>query len=168
MLYRMSKEQARNWLREALGDETVDFRRGQWEAIDALVNRRQRLLVVEKTGWAKSIVYLSARLLRQKNADALVIVISPLISLMRNQIEQARRIQISAVTINFSNCDDWEQHFQVRTTTLYTLMRLIPSVLRSYRSHLWKTAYHNLIALEAYNTVSLFCSAVASFQQNHG
>jgi len=110
----MNKEQARQWLQAAVGDEEIDFRRGQWDAIDAIVNRRRRLLVVERTGWGKSIVYfLSARLLRQDRPDALTIVVSPLISLMRNQIEQAQRIQVKAVTINASNTDDWQQHFDV-------------------------------------------------------
>ena len=79
------------------------------------MNRRQRLLVVEKTGWGKSIVYfLSARLLREKQRqDALTVVVSPLISLMRNQIEQAQRIEVKAVTINHTNSDEWEQNYEV-------------------------------------------------------
>jgi len=110
----MNEEQARQWLKKAVGNPEADFRSGQWEAIDAIVNKRQRLLVVEKTGWGKSIVYfLSARLLRQKCPDALTIVVSPLISLMRDQIKQAQRIEVNAVTINASNTDDWQQHFEV-------------------------------------------------------
>lgn len=110
----MSKDQAREWLQEAVSCQTVDFRPNQWEAINAIVNRRKKLLVVEKTGWGKSIVYfLSARLLRQIRQDALTVVVSPLISLMRNQIEQAERIDVKAVTINASNTADWEQHFEV-------------------------------------------------------
>ena len=109
------KAQARQWLQEAVGNRQVDFRRGQWEAIDTIVNQRQRLLVVERTGWGKSIVYfLSARLLRQKQReDALTVVVSPLISLMRNQIEQAERIQVKAVTINYENNDEWKQNYEV-------------------------------------------------------
>jgi len=110
----MNKEQAREWLQEAIGCQTADFRPDQWEAINAIVNRRKKLLVVEKTGWGKSIVYfLSARLMRQARQDALTVIVSPLISLMRNQIEQAERIGVKAVTINASNTDDWEQHFEV-------------------------------------------------------
>jgi len=113
-LCRMNREQVGRLLQQALGDQTDDFRRNQWEAIDAIVNRRQRLLVVERTGWGKSIVYfLSAQLLRQYRQDALTVVVSPLISLMRNQIEQAQRIGVTAVTINSSNVDDWQEHFQV-------------------------------------------------------
>jgi len=115
----MSQDQAIGWLKEGVGNQNAAFRSGQWEAIDAIVNRRQRLLVVEKTGWGKSIVYfLSARLLRQRRSDALTIVVSPLISLMRNQIEQARRIQVNAVTINASNTDDWQQHCEVVSSNL--------------------------------------------------
>jgi len=112
------RSDARRWLQEAVGDQHADFRDGQWEAIDAVVNRKRRLLVVEKTGWGKSIVYfLSARLLRERQRrDALTVVVSPLISLMRNQIEQARRIQVNAVTINYSNSDEWQQNYQVGST----------------------------------------------------
>jgi ATP-dependent DNA helicase RecQ len=44
------RDQARDLLRQALGIADAHFRPGQWEAIDALVNRRERLLVVQRTG----------------------------------------------------------------------------------------------------------------------
>lgn len=47
-------------LRKALGNDLAEFRDGQWEAIDAQVNRRERLLVVQRTGWGKSLVYFIA------------------------------------------------------------------------------------------------------------
>jgi hypothetical protein len=48
-------------------DPTVQFRPGQWEAIQALVEGRERLLVVERTGWGKSIVnFIATRLLRDR------------------------------------------------------------------------------------------------------
>lgn len=47
----------RDLLRRALRDPNAEFRDGQWEAIDALVNRREKLLVVQRTGWGKSAVY---------------------------------------------------------------------------------------------------------------
>jgi len=45
------RDQARDLLRQALDTADADFRVGQWEAIDALVNRREKLLVVQRTGW---------------------------------------------------------------------------------------------------------------------
>ncbi len=90
-------------LRKATDDQTVDFREGQWEAIDALVNRRERLLVVQRTGWGKSAVYfIATRLLRDRGRGT-TLVVSPLLALMRNQIEAANRLELRALTINSTN-----------------------------------------------------------------
>lgn len=34
-----------------------NFRPGQWEAIEAVAVKKQRALVVQRTGWGKSLVY---------------------------------------------------------------------------------------------------------------
>ena len=100
--------EARKFLRQALRDETADFRDGQWQAISALVQRSARLLVVQRTGWGKSLVYfLATRLLRDRGAGC-TILISPLLSLMRNQIAAARNIGVRAETINSTNEDTWD------------------------------------------------------------
>jgi ATP-dependent DNA helicase RecQ len=101
------RTQALRLLRKALGDDTAVFREGQWQAISALVQRRARLLVVQRTGWGKSLVYfLATKFLRDQGAGC-TILISPLLSLMRNQITAARRIGVRAVTINSTNEADW-------------------------------------------------------------
>jgi ATP-dependent DNA helicase RecQ len=93
---------ALHYLRQALGNSQADFRDGQWEAIEALVECRARLLVVQRTGWGKSIVYfLTTRLLREFGAG-LTLLVSPLLALMRNQLEAARRIGVRPATINSS------------------------------------------------------------------
>ncbi len=88
----MQKETTLALLRQMLGP-AAEFRDGQWEAIDLAANRRRRLLVVQRTGWGKSVVYfLAAKILRDAGAGP-TLLISPLLSLMRNQIlaaEQAR------------------------------------------------------------------------------
>ena len=94
-------------LRVAVNDQDAEFRDGQWEAIDALVNRRERLLVVERTGWGKSAVYFIATRVLRNRGRGLTLIVSPLLALMRNQIEAARRIGIRAVTINSSNKKNW-------------------------------------------------------------
>jgi len=102
------REKARTYLQTALGRPDADFRAGQWESIEGLLSRR-RLLVVERTGWGKSMVYfLATRLLRDGGAGA-SLLISPLLSLMRNQLEAARRIGVRAETINSTNSDDWNR-----------------------------------------------------------
>jgi ATP-dependent DNA helicase RecQ len=94
-------------LRQMLGDE-ANFREGQWQAIDAIVRQRARVLVVQRTGWGKSLVYfLSTKLLREQGAGPTILV-SPLLSLMRNQIEAASRIGVRAFTINSSNRAEWD------------------------------------------------------------
>ncbi len=104
----MDKISAERLLKIAVNDPNVRFREGQWEAIDALVNRRRKLLVVQRTGWGKSLVYfISTRILRDREAGP-TIIISPLLALMRNQIEAANRIGIRAETINSTNPDEWE------------------------------------------------------------
>jgi ATP-dependent DNA helicase RecQ len=107
-LQRASRDEALVLLRRALDDPAAEFRDGQWEAIDALVSRQARLLVVQRTGWGKSLVYfLATRLLRQRGAGPTLLV-SPLIALMRNQIEAAERLGVHAATMNSSNHADWQ------------------------------------------------------------
>jgi ATP-dependent DNA helicase RecQ len=100
-------DNALSYLRTSLNRDDASFREGQWESISALLERK-RLLVVQRTGWGKSVVYfLATRLLRDQGAGP-TILISPLLSLMRNQIAAAERIGIRAATINSANPDDWE------------------------------------------------------------
>ncbi|MBL6987764.1 MAG: RecQ family ATP-dependent DNA helicase [Methylobacter sp.] len=104
----MNRLKAQQLLQTALANSQADFRDGQWEAIDALVNHRQKLLVVQRTGWGKSAVYfISAKIFRDRGLGP-TIIISPLLALMRNQIDAARRLGINAVTMNSTNTDDWQ------------------------------------------------------------
>lgn len=108
----MNKQEAQELLKAAVNDVNAEFRAGQWEAIDALVNHRQKMLVVQRTGWGKSSVYfISTRILRDRGAGPTVII-SPLLALMRNQIQAAERLGIRAVTINSTNSEDWDALYQ--------------------------------------------------------
>ena len=96
-------------LRRLLDDPDANFREGQWEAIDALVNRRERLMLVQRTGWGKSAIYFVAtRLLRDAGSGATLIV-SPLLALMRNQIDASARMGIEAMSINSTNQAEWPE-----------------------------------------------------------
>jgi ATP-dependent DNA helicase RecQ len=91
-----------------LNASDVTLREGQWEAIRALVEERKKLLVVQRTGWGKSSVYfISTRLLRERGYGPTVII-SPLLALMRNQLDAANRLGVSAVTLNSANKAAWE------------------------------------------------------------
>lgn len=105
----MLRNDAEKLLKVAIDNQAAEFREGQWEAIDALVNQRKKMLVVQRTGWGKSSVYfISTRILRDRGLGPTIIV-SPLLALMRNQIEAAKRLGIRALTINSTNTDKWEQ-----------------------------------------------------------
>ena len=94
-------------LRESYG-ENAEFREGQKEAIDAVVNGK-RTLVVQKTGWGKSLVYfLATKLLKEKKRDGITLIISPLLALMNNQIDSAKKLGINVKTINSDNKDEWD------------------------------------------------------------
>ncbi|WP_374961131.1 RecQ family ATP-dependent DNA helicase [Spongiibacter tropicus] len=104
----MNRAQAQQLLQTALANPAAEFRDGQWEAIDALVNHRQKLLVVQRTGWGKSSVYfISTKIFRDRGLGPTIIV-SPLLALMRNQIESAQRLGIVAETMNSTNQNDWQ------------------------------------------------------------
>lgn len=105
----MTREVAEALLRTSLGDPEARFRDGQWEAIDAIVNQRRKLLVVQRTGWGKSSVYfISTRILRDRGAG-ITLIVSPLLALMRNQIAAAERLRIRATTINSTNQTGWNE-----------------------------------------------------------
>lgn len=92
----------------ALAGPGAVLREDQWTAIEALVADRRRALVVQRTGWGKSAVYfIAARLLRESGAGPTVIV-SPLLALMRNQVEAAARAGVRAATINSANMTEWD------------------------------------------------------------
>ena len=94
-------------LHRLTGDQTSVFRPGQLETILRLAVDRQRVLLVQRTGWGKSAVYfISTRMLRNRGLGPTLLV-SPLLALMRNQIEAAERLGVRAETINSSNTDEW-------------------------------------------------------------
>ena len=95
-------------LRIGSGVADATFRAGQEDAIRHVVEGRGNLLVVQKTGWGKSFVYFIATKLMREGGAGPALLISPLLSLMRNQIAAAERMGVRAVTINSSNPDLWK------------------------------------------------------------
>lgn len=99
------RERALELLKKSVGRD-AEFREDQWEAIEAVLEGK-KTLVVEKTGWGKSIVYFIATKLLREKGKGITILISPLLSLMRNQIEAAEKLGLKALTINSNNKDEW-------------------------------------------------------------
>jgi ATP-dependent DNA helicase RecQ len=96
---------------QALAGPDARLRDDQWTAIRALVEDHVRALVVQRTGWGKSAVYFTATALLRARGAGPSVIISPLLALMRNQIEAASRAGIQARTVNSANADEWEEVF---------------------------------------------------------
>jgi ATP-dependent DNA helicase RecQ len=137
--------QATQWLQETLGQD-AHFREGQWESIEALVEDKQRTLVVQRTGWGKSLVYFMAtRLLRAQGAGP-TILISPLLSLMRNQIATAAQWGVTARSINSTNS---EEHSQIEAELLdgkIDLLLISPERLANdrFQEEIWVKLCHTI------------------------
>lgn len=109
MFIDIPREKAELLLQQSVNKANVSFKDGQWEAIDALVNKRRKVLVVQKTGWGKSVVYFLSSYLLKEQSGGITIVISPLLSLIRNQILAASRLNLSCCSMNSENQDNWER-----------------------------------------------------------
>ncbi|SDH89972.1 ATP-dependent DNA helicase RecQ [Actinokineospora alba] len=92
----------------ALAGPDAQLREDQWTAIRGLVADRGRALVVQRTGWGKSAVYFVATALLRELGEGPTVIVSPLLALMRNQVDAAARAGVHAATINSANMQDWE------------------------------------------------------------
>lgn len=93
-------DQAQHTLHELFG-LNAQFRPGQYEAIEATLSNR-RTLVVQRTGWGKSLVYFVVTRIQRQLGLGVTLVISPLISLMDNQIKAARSMGLVCEVLNSS------------------------------------------------------------------
>jgi ATP-dependent DNA helicase RecQ len=101
-------DEALGVLRELTGRPDAVFREGQDAAVAALVERQQRALVVQRTGWGKSAVYFVSTALLRRRGKGPTLLVSPLLALMRDQVAAAARAGIKAVEISSSNVTEWD------------------------------------------------------------
>ena len=75
------------------------FRDGQYEAIEATLTNK-RTLVVQRTGWGKSLIYFLTTKLMRERGSGVTLVVSPLLVLMQNQLEAARKLHLECDVLN--------------------------------------------------------------------
>jgi ATP-dependent DNA helicase RecQ len=92
------KRRATEILHTLYGPDAV-FRNGQYEAIEATLTNK-RTLVVQKTGWGKSLVYFICTKLLREDGKGLTLVISPLLVLMQNQTNAAAGLSLRCESFN--------------------------------------------------------------------
>ncbi len=100
------RARAEELLRRLAGEDAI-LRPDQWAAIRALVVQRRRALVVQRTGWGKSAVYFLATALLRELGEGPTLIVSPLLALMRNQVQAAAKAGVHAATINSANTEEW-------------------------------------------------------------
>ncbi|WP_246068306.1 RecQ family ATP-dependent DNA helicase [Fodinibius sediminis] len=118
-------EKARHILKNRWGYPA--FREGQEEAVNAVLERKNTL-VLFPTGGGKSLCYqLPAIML-----DGMTVVISPLVALMQDQVQQLRERGIAATFIN-STLSTWEieQRLANARNGMYKLLYCAPERLQS-------------------------------------
>ena len=91
----------------AMAGPDARLRDDQATAVAALCEEAARVLVVQATGWGKSAVYWAATAIRRSEGAGPTLVVSPLLSLMRDQVAAASRAGLTAATLNSSNIDEW-------------------------------------------------------------
>ena len=110
--------------------EQAQFRPGQYEAIERTL-KEKRLLVVQKTGWGKSLVYfVCTRLLRDDGAG-ITLVISPLLALMENQLVQAKKMGLKCEVLNSTTTGRREEILQMMAEETVDLVLATPEALNS-------------------------------------
>lgn len=117
-------------LRAGTKNGAAQFRDGQQEMIRAIVTSPGQHLLIRKTGWGKSYVYfIATRLMRQQGAGP-ALLISPLLALMRNQIQAAERMGLRAQTVNTDNRDQWDEIYQQLQKGEIDILLVAPERLR--------------------------------------
>ena len=102
------RTEALELLREYTGDLRAEFHADQLESIYKVVEGRERLLLVQRTGWGKSAVYFIATKLLRSRGSGPTLLVSPLLALMRDQVRGAQAI-LAAEMYNSENEHKWPQ-----------------------------------------------------------
>ena len=117
-------QKAKQILKEIFGYDS--FRPLQQEIIESIVNKKD-CLVVMPTGGGKSLCYQIPALM----FDGLTIVISPLISLMKDQVEQLRQLGVETALLNSSlSQKDYNLNFTNVKSGKAKLLYLAPESLQ--------------------------------------
>ncbi|MDP4158057.1 MAG: DEAD/DEAH box helicase, partial [Bacillota bacterium] len=119
-------DQARQILQTYFGYSS--FRKGQEQAIQSVISEKNTICVMP-TGGGKSICYQVPALV----LPGTTIVISPLISLMKDQVDALIQIGVSAAFINSSlTSSEANQRLQEAIKGKYKLLYIAPERLESY------------------------------------
>ena len=145
--------EAIKYLRLALNNENAKFRKGQYEAIEAVFTNK-RSLVVQKTGWGKSLVYFISTKINRVNNKGISIVISPLLVLIDNQIEAAKKLGLECAAIYSGNKEEHESIiFRMKKNKVDIVFTTPESLFSILRPHL-KDIYLGMLIIDEAHCIS--------------
>ena len=108
-------------------------RADQTAAVQALVDDRARVLVVQATGWGKSAVYWAATSALRSQGRGPTLIVSPLLALMRDQVSAASKAGLNAATVNSTNVDEWDDILSDATRGRLDVLLVSPERLANPR-----------------------------------
>ncbi len=92
---------------------------------------QNRTLVVQRTGWGKSLVYFICTKLMREQHRGVTMVVSPLLVLMENQIEAAKRMGLRCDVLNSATKERWTDILQALERNQLDLVLVTPETLFS-------------------------------------
>lgn len=117
------KKTPKSILKEVFGYD--EFRENQLDIINMTLNKRDSIVVMP-TGSGKSLCYQIPSLI----FEGLTVVVSPLISLMKDQVEQLSEVGIKAVFLNSSLTHEvYEENIQAIRNNVPELLYVAPETL---------------------------------------
>ena len=145
----MMLNKARQILQKFYGYE--DFRSGQKKVVESLLNRNDTVAIMP-TGAGKSICFQIPALL----FEGVTLVISPLISLMKDQVDSLRQLGIAAVYINSSvSKAQLYKDLQDISAGFYKIIYIAPERLTSeYLPNSFKNLNISMVAVDEAHCLS--------------
>ena len=145
----MTRQEAEGKLKQIFGIEK--FYDEQWKTINRIFNG-ERILLIERTGFGKSLCYQFPA----TQFDGITVIFSPLIALMRDQVNNLRAKGISAAYINSEQSP--EENSKVLEDALNSRIKILYIAPERQENNTWIEATRHLnlsmIVIDEAHTIS--------------
>lgn len=139
--------------------ENAQFRPRQLDALKAILNQ-SRVLLVQKTGWGKSLIYIIAtKIIQLMNPKkGITCVVTPLLSLMDNQIEIATSFGLNAKKFTSSSKTEQKKDIiSLLQTNLIDILYITPETFnKMYKEGIFDDVVINLMVIDEAHCISNF------------
>lgn len=132
------------------------FRHGQDKIIDSVTRNEDNLVIIPTWGWKSLIYQIAWLLLQEKNKKGVTVVISPLISLMKDQLKELKARWIEWIELSSHNKNSFAEFSEIEKSQKWFIF-VSPEKLAqsSFREKLKKLPI-NLFVIDEAHCVSLW------------